>query len=673
MTVDFVEFRHLERLANKSPSKFLNFLKEALFQHGLEYCVRLLKLSGICVDIYGTGNNRKTYEKCLNVLVGTNREKDERISKLDKEVCLWNSIFEDFRNLRHSTGVEEIKLKRQIPSFLLVIEMVISAGMEYALGHKLKDIKQRYPLVLALGDEEEKIIEDRRAHSHLLQIMDNIMENAGIILRYLIYNKAPLEGNKTTVSGKDLRTSLQHIFLIDRYDQLLHQYEFWKFYDSELEMSTNFNIFIKPIDLENYVAQHVSNTRYRMLRMKWMFDFGVMASQMKVDPETKSLPPKNLRIDLEGLASIFCHEFFGSEELAECLLGVPLAEWIRAFTVLHQEGKKYIDSRTSVAPLALSKWCIVQSKEVWVETMKKGGIEESKAEIIIDNLTFGPDSKDMLDCPLFPIDGLLLALPSILYQIEPGAALMSNFLSKSLDVSFKGRGLEKRLLTSISDAGLKCSEVSDNDNGEEFQCDIVFKVEDDLFYVECKSFIQPSTPREHYELFDKLYEATKQLNRIADYYNNKLDKVKHQLKLRDDWVPKNSHRLVVCSAMVGQETVINGCHIIDESAFRRFFDRESPGFVIGKVAVPFPDENYEGETTTEKLINVLNCLPQVLFAKKQLVAQAREMTLDAITIQYIGFTKLMGDYFNLNDEEINKLAKELGIKPEILKGRPSLK
>jgi len=419
MNVNFIEFRHLERLVHRSPKKFIDLFNDVLTKEGLEYSVKLLKLSGLCVDLYGSGINKDIYEECIVKLFKAYKEQSECLSRLEKDVSLWNYIFEDFRQLRRRTGVEDIKLKRQIPSFLLAIEMVIGAGMEYALGHQLRDIKQHYPFVMALGDRESKIIEAKNVHSQLLQILDNIMENAGLVLRYLIYNKAPLEGIKTTVSKRDINISLQHLILTDRYDQLLYQYDFWKFYDSELKISDD-KVFVKPIDLDNYVAQKVSNTRFRMMRMKWMFDFGVMSSQMNVNPETNILPPQELRVDLEGLGAIFCHEFFGSDELKECLLGVSLAEWIRALTVLHQEGKKYLDSRQSVAPLSLSKWCIVQSKEAWVNTITKGGIEPSKAETIVDNLTFGPNSKDLLDCPLFPIDNLLLALPSILAQIEPG-------------------------------------------------------------------------------------------------------------------------------------------------------------------------------------------------------------------------------------------------------------
>jgi len=49
------------------------------------------------------------------------------------------------------------------------------------------------------------------------------------------------------------------------------------------------------------------------------------------------------------------------------------------------------------------------------------------------------------------------------------------------------------------------------------------------------------------------------------------------------------------------------------------------------------------------------------------------MKLDEITLQYISFEKTMGDYLNLNDEEIEELAKEIDIKPEMLKGKGLLK
>lgn len=220
----------------------------------------------------------------------------------------------------------------------------------------------------------------------------------------------------------------------------------------------------------------------------------------------------------------------------------------------------------------------------------------------MDTLTFNTKSKDLIDCPFIPIDGYLVSLPTIVSNASPSEAYLSNFSNLNLDISFKGNGFVKRFLRKLTNLGIPNSNIYVKENQDEYECDVVFAIEGDLYFVECKSFLQPQTPRAHYEFVDKMLDASIQLNRINDFYIAHFDNVRKELNLSERWTPNSVHKLILCSAMIGEVNLLNDCFLIDNSILMRFLNRESPGIAWGKIRVQSPDENYTGEITAEKLI-----------------------------------------------------------------------
>src|SRR5258705_2337259 len=64
----FIEFRHLERFASQSPAKFLEVIETQLNEGGAHLAVEALRLSGICVDIYGTGKHNQLLKDSIELI-----------------------------------------------------------------------------------------------------------------------------------------------------------------------------------------------------------------------------------------------------------------------------------------------------------------------------------------------------------------------------------------------------------------------------------------------------------------------------------------------------------------------------------------------------------------------------------------------------------------------------
>lgn len=666
MEQNYIEFHELENLAHRSKKSFLKEIENRFDILPLDKCISLLKMTGICVDIYENGTHNGILNECINYLISKVGYEHRDILTLKEEIKAMDRIFASFGVLRDKSGVNSIRPKKQVSAFLIATEIFIGAGWEYSCGKKIEDVKKRYPFVLSFVDNDNILVDGFLFSSRIGQLMDNIMEYTGVALNYFIFNKLPFVGINTTISADDMKAARQHFNFIDQYDRLDAIHNWWKFYKCSVSPKDDI-IKFDPTDKRAYLSQKISSSRFRQQKMKWMFQYKYMANGIKIDSKTKKLPPDELRHELEALAGIFCYEFFGSEDLNERVNQVPLSEWVRAITVLIQEGTEALEKRSKVEPLELSRWCIVKSQQEWINTFHEAGIGQENARIIFKALVFKPRSKDLIDCPLIQIDDKFVALPSVISKIEPASSLLSNFISKGYDVSFKGNGLEKRFRKSVKDAGLPCENLSAESNGEQYECDAAFTIGKDLFFVECKSFLQPTSPREYYELEGKLGEATVQLNRIADFYSLNIKVVREQLKLEENWNPERIIRIILCTTMLGEPIKLNGCYVIDESAADRFFDREPPAYAINNIRIFFSDDNYEGEITTGKFLSIITKPPQITMQEKQYQGINRRIVLDNTTLEYFYYNKTTGDYEYLTKDKMKKLAEVFNIPENELK------
>lgn len=357
--VDFVEFRDLENIANSDTKEFLRLLNSCIEKNGIDYSIRALISSGICVDIYGSGKYKRLYQESVEILKAFCGEDSEKVKELESSVELFEILFSQFNSLRLISGFDVIPMDHQIPAFLLTSEILLGSLIDYSKGNTLEDVSIRYPSVIGFIDEKGNLAEPKEVYFRLLEMFDAISENIGLILKYLMFCNAPLSGLDIEIPFNEIIVSRDHIFLFPIYKQIMRNYDLWRYWGGKITKSNENKIYFEPEQKDSYLANLISSGRLRSLRMKFMNEFSLIDDQIKCVPDSKILPPTQLRLPEEALDCIFCKDLFGSDDFSEPILGVSLAEWIRAYTTLKQSAIDYVENRDAVRPFTLSDWCIV--------------------------------------------------------------------------------------------------------------------------------------------------------------------------------------------------------------------------------------------------------------------------------------------------------------------------
>ena len=656
---EFIEFRDLERVSGSSGSDFLRIISRDLNEQNIEYVIERLKLSGICVDIYGTHKYQEILDSATAIINARTTKPIIALQRLLNNVKLFNMLFQDFDNLREQTGVNKIPAYSQIPALLITGEIFLSSLQDYSRGLDLRILETKYPFVIAFGKDNGSLAPPEKVLNEIIDLNEKVMEQIGIVMKYLYHKDVPTYGLDALVSKDEIKICRQHFDLLGRYETLLHIYEHWRFWGGNLFPETASKINFKYQNENDHYSQRIAVFRSRILRNKWMHDFQLYIDKLPVDPKTESLPPTDFRTNNEYLSVSFCRELFGSVDLKEKILNITLAEWIRAYTILQQLSEDFLAKRDGAKKLSVREWCIVRSKDEWIETLILNGIDQIGAKIIVENLIFNRTAKDLFDCPFISLGDSLVILPSLVSFISPVDAMLSNFYNKELALNFRGRGLELKVIEMLSTQNIIGKNIKTSNGSDEYECDVVFVLDHDLYFIECKTFLQPETPRRYYEYIGKLTEAANQLNRISSYLETNLNVVKTSLNLDNDWKANHIHKIIVSSALVGEPFFINDCYITDASNLKRFFDRESPGFSIGMVRVSPQDHNYEGKVTSDKLLNIIKDPPPIKIAQRMMKRKYNNMTLSGYSLAFYNFDE--SEMVVADEKALRKLAKKLRV------------
>lgn len=673
----------LENLFQDS-NQLIPFLNDFMKSHSVEDTLEMIRISGVCFNIYNKGQ-KKISKKVISNIKSFYKDDLDKIEEFVEKISSINSIFEDFYTLRASRELNQIPKNREIITFILSLEIMLGSLIEYINGHSLFRIKEVYPYVFSLFDEgKQKIVTAEKDMNRLLGIADSIAEFAGSLLKFMGGAKGNL-GKQETMRMNHVRNAREHIEMFDLWSTLLSIEQKWRFIGADFKINER-KIDIQPKN-ENFLkAQEISKVRFKSQKNKWFADFNISDKtelENRINPNTKFLPPKHYLYEDESYFCIAIGEFLHTHNLDIKCLGVSLAEWIRAYIVIQIEAKDYLKERFAskeVRPLNLKDWTIVKKDTEWENLFVSKGITPSSAVEIIKNFKFTKDSKDLLDCPFVVHNDSLIVIPSVASQIDPSMSLIS-LLTKKNDISFKGTGLEEDILRKLNKLNIFAKKIKRIQNGETYECDVVFTLNQDLFFVELKAFGQPLTTREYYNFLlkvqgenekincnDKERSATEQLNRIVDFYISNINIVKEELKLENNYVPKNVYKIIITTAMLGESMYYNDCYVIDTSAFVRFLDRTPPGFSIGKTFLKPYHEDFEGDITSEKLINILENPPQIELGNLRVRKNIRNITLNGLTVEYPNFDDPLGDFIKYDKELLKRLGlnmEEIAVSKEI--------
>lgn len=601
---DYLDFySELKRIGKKK------FVKKIFQESEENYSLFLSKIKSLGLEINeyavvkGKNPFSNNYKEMLNQKMSDNDR--EKIMNHLNEVDLINNLFIQ-SNISINKIIEDNVLQIQyiLPQFLVYLENSL-----WLLGNHLI----------------EGISLEQSSTS-----FDSYISSSGIILKYLMHNYS-LENQKginRIFSENDLKWNFDVYKNYTERDNLMDAFEYWKY--SEIDIKKNRESVTIDFSNEDFNRSVlVGNFRHK----KFMIDTEIDIINYKNKEGEIDLESSSNNIYIDHVSKELCIRYFGKENMSNLLLGVELNKWLDAIHFFQNESINFLKARSVERVLSVQNLCIVKTKFEWKKKLTNFSkkINKQEAEIIVNKLIFNKNTRDLIDAPLIKVKDKLVLLPTLTKEIRPLSAILSIFSASDdgeerPNLSFKGNIFENRVKIILKNSSGIDSErlhVKIDEKELEREIDIAFVLDEDLFFIECKSFNQPYTVREHATVHKKIRDSIVQLKRNATYFENNLAVVKQQLKIEEEIEIKEVHHVLLTSTTLGEAGGQSGIYLTDEASFNSFLLRNSPNLTLfednKKTVIPIDKSGiYSGKITSKKLLMFLKEQPSIESMKKRI-------------------------------------------------------
>lgn len=602
---DYLDYEN--ELLSLGRKKYLkNIFQEA--ESDIDLFLAKIKSLGLEIDEYSVEHHEnpflKDYEEILKTELSS--EDKEKIHSHLLQVDQLNSFFVNSNNTIDGIMEEKSSQTKHLLSQFIVF-------LEYALRVLRSIVKKR-------GNEDVSL-------ENATISFDSYISSSGVILKYL-FHKIPVNnqcGYNRIFPEKDLLWN-NHVYenYVER-DNLMDAFEYWKY--SKIKIIEQIDKpLIDFVDEEFNKAVLVGNFRHKNFMRDIELDItnyiknrGIINSEDSFD-----------KIRIDHVSNELCRRYFGKENMNNTIYGVELKKWIESIHFFKYESINFLEKRKENIIFSVRNLCIVRTEFEWKKRLVNfsRNLSDEEAKIIINKLIFCRRSKDLIDAPLIKIQDKLILLPTLTREIRPLSAILSMFSreeDKGVDFSFKGKVFEdriKHLLKASNNITSQRLHVRLDEIDFEREIDVAFVLDNQLFLIECKSFNQPYTVREHSKTNKKIKDAVDQLNKNANYFEENLDIVKKQLGLKEDFEINEMHRVLLTSTTLGEAGQQANILLTDEASLNGFLLRNSPNLTLldGNKKTTFCVDNqgvYSGKVTAHKMLAFLKCQPMIERMKKR--------------------------------------------------------
>lgn len=219
-----------------------------------------------------------------------------------------------------------------------------------------------------------------------------------------------------------------------------------------------------------------------------------------------------------------------------CIQEIPLIEWLNTYSCLMKLCQSlYKKAKNDSFSLLTSKYIPIKTKKYWHDFLEKNNISNKNVTKIFEYLTFSQNSTDVYDYPFIKVKNKYFLNVAILKDMMPAKAIISRFSRNDVNIDFKGKNFEVYLKNILNQIKIPCVNLHNKINGEEYECDLVFFLNNTLVFCECKHRNQY---KPHEYNYNDYKEDFNQIERITDFY------VKH-LNLVQDTFMKNGYDLKI--------------------------------------------------------------------------------------------------------------------------------
>lgn len=614
----FVEFRDLERIKNNK-KKFFELFIERSQSLDVNEAISLLKKSGICINKYKPHSKNLILEKIL-VFMNDKYKANHVLLKFKNEVKIWCKLFNDFNILRDESGVN-----------LIEDDIKLSAVLNCA--EKISQMIEKYA-----NDQMENVQLDINLESTSYDY-EGLISDLSMIFKHITFTFEP--NFKHCNSMQYILLSKRHFDLIKYYSQISNLYDVWAYFDGELLQNDNEITFqcvdqLSRIALENsrYISQ-IQSSQINML--KYTFNNDLIN-------KGKKLPPESFYSEAEFTFYYLFHQTMYQDDLSSInFYNISVLEWIRAYSILIDFGRQNIQHNSTDKMIRMKAYQIINIFE-------KYGIKKGHSMTIINTLTFDPEvSTDLFDSPLLKYDNYYYIFPFILYNINFTESFISCLQSRNYDLSKRGYSFEDELISLLNNNKIDARSLKINTKGEEYQCDVSFHIDNHVYFIESKVFLEPKSIRKKYEHLKKIEDSIDQLKRISDFYIKNENLLNNMLDYREDNTSKKYIKILVTSSTYSGPPLIGNTYVIDYSSLQRFLLRDpinitknmnKNGKIIQeKINVTDTIDLYTGDLTNTKILDFLNTQPPNYYSMLQLESKEKTIKISGYSFTYTDIIK----------------------------------
>ncbi|EEM07593.1 hypothetical protein bmyco0003_57410 [Bacillus pseudomycoides] len=439
----------------------------------------------------------------------------------------------------------------------------------------------------------------------------------------------------------------KHLVLANDYLLISNIYELWSYYDISLEKEKNVT-YLNAVGNQYVQAKNLSHMTFMDKRVAKMTSDAYREYIQGITYQFRPiLPPAHYNSSNEKTSGDFLMRYLNIDNLNFLVNNIPISILLRAYTVIEEESKKFLVNsyqKNIYMKNDLNKICLVLSGSKWRKKFESAGIPNKYSKKVIEFLIFSKQSNDLFDCPFIKFEDKLLVVPSINLNLDASRAIILNANSNQINLASKGYTFEKIIADTLKKRNIKCISEKKHNQGETYECDAIFNIEETLYFVEIKNWTIPTTYKEYAYYLDDISKTISQHERTVEFYLRKenLDEILKQLDFPSI---KRTKKLILTNVSLGLKALNSDTYLLDDTMFRGYFNRNSPKIVEKKnlslsISSTFT-EFYEGEITDQQFNTFIESVPFLDHQKDRLEEIEFNSTLKLnIKLKDYGFRNL---------------------------------
>ena len=543
--IEYYTIWDIKNMLHDKPKNFLVLIEELLFDRKYDELIKIIKKSEIAIDKFGSGKSRnKEYKKICEKLNNINGE--EVIDTFFADVELINEMYKVFY-AKYMTPLEEkIPPEFQFSALLINLQLIMEMMQSFESKTPMFDI--------TTGELESAVL------------------HATTIIKFFYYKSYHLEHGK--VPEIILEENSRHFESVQLRKSLDDLTTLWSLYGLKLFKDNLGQITFDIDEIEDIFNKTSSQLSYLDIKNNKLCRQGLeFFYKMKKDTYISN-------------AAEFIYEHYNIKDLQQQINGIALNEYIIAYKVIHELGRKSEQEQRRQNDYSIDNYLMIIRDYKIKKKMIKAGITSKNVDLLLEFLTFSARySVDLYDTPLFKLDNNYVLLPFIARTTEPAAAIFSNFSSKDIELNVKGNDFEKKIRDILLKSNIQSRSYKKSVNGEVFQCDLVFRLSNIVYFCELKHFKQPLTFWDYAIVKDKIYEASVQIDRIYDFYSKdaQWEEIKRDFELAEGELNIKTRKLIVTNISMNAKFKINETKITSEYKFYTYFNQRRPAMHHGRL------------------------------------------------------------------------------------------